>query len=165
MLLDSYPLTNPEGRVTTTISPFASSEASSQFSFVREHPAGSPESAVSYFNDKLAHECDPADLSTDLERKIPGLVVLDVRQITAFEECHIRDAISLPYRAISIETLSRFSENTLFVTYCWGPSCNAATKASIRIGKLGFKVKEMIGGIEYWINEGHPVEGTKTTER
>lgn len=165
MLLNSYLLTNPEGNMTTTIRPLSSTDAPPHFSFVLEHPAGSPQSAVTYFNDKLVHECDPSDLGADLERKIPGLVVLDVRQDSAFEECHIRGAISLPYRAISKETLSEFPENTLFVTYCWGPNCNAATKASIRIGKLGFKVKEMIGGIEYWNKEGHPVEGTKASER
>jgi rhodanese-related sulfurtransferase len=47
------------------------------------------------------------------------------------------------------------------VTYCWGPGCNAATKGAARLAALGFRVKEMIGGIEYWRREGHPVEGTE----
>ena len=31
--------------------------------------------------------------------------------------------------------------------------------AAARLAALGFKVKEMIGGLEYWRQEGCPVEG------
>jgi rhodanese-related sulfurtransferase len=48
----------------------------------------------------------------------------------------------------------------VIVVYCWGVACNAATKAAMRLSALGFRVKEMIGGIEYWRREGGPVEGT-----
>jgi rhodanese-related sulfurtransferase len=46
------------------------------------------------------------------------------------------------------------------VTYCWGPGCNSSTKAALKLASLGFKVKEMIGGLEYWRHEGLPIEGT-----
>jgi rhodanese-related sulfurtransferase len=38
--------------------------------------------------------------------------------------------------------------------YCWGPACNGATKAALEFAKLGYDVKEMIGGFEYWVREG-----------
>ena len=41
----------------------------------------------------------------------------------------------------------------------WGPGCNAATNAAARLAALGRSVKEMLGGFEYWVREGHPVEG------
>lgn len=44
------------------------------------------------------------------------------------------------------------------VTYCWGPGCDGATKAALALARLGYRVKEMIGGIEYWIREGFAVE-------
>lgn len=44
--------------------------------------------------------------------------------------------------------------------YCWGPACNGATKAAAKLSTLGFRIKEMLGGIEYWRKEGGPVEGT-----
>ena len=47
------------------------------------------------------------------------------------------------------------------VTYCWGPSCNAATKGAQRLAALGRQVREMIGGLEYWIREGNPTEGRR----
>jgi rhodanese-related sulfurtransferase len=50
------------------------------------------------------------------------------------------------------------------VVYCWGPACNAATKAAARLSALGFQVKEMIGGLEYWRHEGYAVEGALGNE-
>jgi rhodanese-related sulfurtransferase len=44
------------------------------------------------------------------------------------------------------------------VTYCWGPGCNGATKAALALARLGYEVREMLGGIEYWTREGLPVE-------
>jgi rhodanese-related sulfurtransferase len=51
------------------------------------------------------------------------------------------------------------------VTYCWGPGCNGATKAALEFAKLGYPVKEMIGGFEYWAREGLPVETSGGIER
>ncbi|TME91021.1 MAG: rhodanese-like domain-containing protein, partial [Chloroflexi bacterium] len=33
-------------------------------------------------------------------------------------------------------------------------------KAAVRLSALGFQVKEMIGGIEYWRKEGYRIEGS-----
>jgi len=46
------------------------------------------------------------------------------------------------------------------VVYCWGVACNGSTKAAMRLSELGFRVKELVGGIEYWRKEGGEVEGT-----
>jgi hypothetical protein len=40
------------------------------------------------------------------------------------------------------------------VTYCWGPGCNGATRAALEFARLGYPVREMIGGFEYWVREG-----------
>jgi rhodanese-related sulfurtransferase len=65
--------------------------------------------------------------------------------------------VSLPYREINAASASRFSKHDVVVVYCWGPGCNAAAKAGMRFAELGFRVKEMIGGIEYWRREGYPL--------
>src|SRR5206468_1574381 len=45
------------------------------------------------------------------------------------------------------------------VTYCWGPGCNASTKAALTLARAGYgDVREMIGGFEYWVREGLAVE-------
>ena len=43
--------------------------------------------------------------------------------------------------------------------YCWGPGCNGATRAALEFARLGHPVKEMLGGFEYWVREGLPLEG------
>jgi 3-mercaptopyruvate sulfurtransferase SseA len=45
------------------------------------------------------------------------------------------------------------------VVYCWGPGCNGSTRAALAFALLGYEVKEMIGGYEYWAREGYPIEG------
>ena len=44
------------------------------------------------------------------------------------------------------------------VTYCWGPGCNGATRAALALAELGYQVKEMLGGFEYWAREGFAYE-------
>jgi 3-mercaptopyruvate sulfurtransferase SseA len=44
------------------------------------------------------------------------------------------------------------------VVYCWGPGCNGSTRAALELALLGYRVKEMIGGYEYWVREGYPTE-------
>jgi rhodanese-related sulfurtransferase len=44
------------------------------------------------------------------------------------------------------------------VTYCWGPGCNGATRAALALALLGHRVREVIGGFEYWVREGLPVQ-------
>jgi rhodanese-related sulfurtransferase len=127
---------------------------------VLETPAASPEEASEHFLAKLSVETDVADLMFDLQHGFDGFVLLDVRDPSAFEECHIPTAVNLPTRRIDAGTTRDFSKAKPIVVYCWGPACNGATKAALRLARLGFNVKELIGGIEYWRKEGGLVDGT-----
>ncbi|MDQ0936027.1 3-mercaptopyruvate sulfurtransferase SseA [Streptomyces turgidiscabies] len=51
------------------------------------------------------------------------------------------------------------------VTYCWGPGCNGATRAALALAQLGYQVKEMLGGFEYWAREGFEFETREGRER
>lgn len=130
------------------------------FSAVREYPAADPLEAGQHFLARLSVETDVADVFHDLTRGTGNLLVLDVRSPAEYAVCHVPGALNLPHRQISPATTAEFDRNTLIVTYCWGPACNASTKGAARLAQLGFQVKEMIGGLEYWRHEGCPVEGT-----
>ncbi|MBP5059383.1 rhodanese-like domain-containing protein [Pseudomonas chlororaphis] len=80
--------------------------------------------------------------------------LLDVRGPLAFERGHVPGAINLPGRLIDAERLAGYSRDTLFVVYCAGPHCNGANKAAVRLAALGYPVKEMIGGVTGWLDEG-----------
>ena len=134
--------------------------ATPTFSFVLEHPAAPPDAAHRHFAAKLAVETDPSDVKLDLERGHPGIVVVDVRSAESFGKCRIPGAINLPHRSITAESVSVLPKDKVIVVYCWGVGCNASTKGAAKLSALGFQVKEMIGGLEYWRHEGSPVEGT-----
>ena len=62
------------------------------------------------------------------------------------------------------ETTSRLDKNTLYVTYCDGIGCNASTKGALKLARLGFSVKELMGGLDWWIRDGYATEGLQATE-
>ncbi len=136
------------------------SSTTSHFSLVLETPPASPEAAHRHFLAKLSVETDASDVMLDLQRGQRSFLLIDTRSAQDFEECHIPGAISLPYRKITAESTAHLSNAQPIVTYCWSPACNSATKAAARLSVLGFQVKEMLGGIEYWRREGGLVEGT-----
>ncbi|MFW6084013.1 MAG: rhodanese-like domain-containing protein [Gemmatimonadota bacterium] len=131
----------------------------SEFSFVNEFPPAEPEAARDHFRGRLSMETDPADVHLDLERAPDRILVLDVRSPEAYEACHVPGAVNLPHRTISAKTTASIERGRTLVVYCWGPGCNAAQKGAARLAELGFRVKEMIGGLEYWRREGHDVDG------
>jgi rhodanese-related sulfurtransferase len=61
------------------------------------------------------------------------------------------------------QTTADFDKNTLYVTYCDGIGCNASTKGALTMAKLGFDVRELVGGIEWWKFDGYETAGTQKT--
>jgi rhodanese-related sulfurtransferase len=88
------------------------------------------------------------------------LVVVDARTPDAFGAGHIPGAVNLPHATIDEFTTVDLDRSTIYVTYCWGPACNASTKAAANLAALGFQVKELVGGLEAWQAEGFPVHTT-----
>jgi rhodanese-related sulfurtransferase len=116
-----------------------------------------PAAAAAHFAARLCVETDVADTHADLVANRPGLVVVDVRDTEAWDAGHVPQALHLPWREIEKRAAGLVPRDALVVTYCWGPGCNGATKGALEFAKLGYRVKEMIGGYEYWRREGWPV--------
>ena len=121
-------------------------------------PAAAAESAVAHFEARLGFETDCWDVHEAMNSSAPGFVLLDVRSAEAYAEAHAPGAVSLPHREIAEERLAEYPIDTLFVVYCAGPHCNGANKGALRLAKLGRPVKEMIGGVEGWRDEGFPLQ-------
>lgn len=114
--------------------------------------------ASDFFANKLACETDCSDVYADIKAESKNYILLDVRSKEAFNKSHAITAVSMPHNDINTDSFKEYHKDTLFVVYCWGPGCNAATKAGLKISTLGFNVKEMIGGIHYWEDfERYPV--------
>jgi rhodanese-related sulfurtransferase len=116
-----------------------------------------------FYQHKLQFEIDSWDLSESLS-KGARIIVIDTRSPEAFKHEHIPGAISIPHRTMTESSTSSFDRDVLVVTYCDGIGCNASTKGALNMANLGFNVKELIGGLEWWKRDGHKTEGFITNE-
>lgn len=113
-----------------------------------------------HYQNKLEFEMDSSDLFDAISNN-ENIIPIDARKKIGFEIEHIPGAINIPHREMTEETTKHLDKNAVYVTYCDGIGCNASTKGALNMIKLGFKVKELIGGIEWWKFDGYTTEGTK----
>lgn len=113
-----------------------------------------------HYERKLAYEIDAWDLSVALAAG-ENIVVIDARSAEAYDREHIPGAVNIPHRAMSEATTEGIDRTALVVTYCDGIGCNASTKGALNMVRLGFRVKELMGGLDWWKRDGHATsEGT-----
>ena len=118
----------------------------------------SPADAAAHYCARLAFEADVSDVHADLHAATAGLLVVDSRSTEAWEQGHLPGAVHLPTDDIIERAPALIPRDVVVVTYCWGPGCNGATRAALAFARLGYHVKEMIGGYEYWVREGFAVQ-------
>ena len=118
---------------------------------------------VRYYKAKLQYEIDPWDLNEALERG-DKIHLVDTRSPDAYGRSHIPGAINIPYRTMAAATTAHLDKGALIVTYCDGIRCNGSTKGALSMVELGFRVKELIGGIECWLQDGYPVDGREPAQ-
>jgi len=112
---------------------------------------------VAHFAARLAFETDASDVHADLEAGA-AFALVDVRGAAAWRQGRVRGAMHLPRTEIAARALAEIPLDTPVVVYCWGPGCNGAHKGALEFARLGYEVREMLGGFEYWAREGLPVD-------
>ncbi|MDE1146909.1 MAG: rhodanese-like domain-containing protein [Azospirillaceae bacterium] len=123
-------------------------------SVVAKTPAAPADAAAAHFEAKLGFETDCADVWYATTQEAKDFVLVDVRTPALYAAGHVPGAVNIPTRQISEAGLAAYPPDTLFVVYCAGPHCNGSTKAALKLARLGRPVKEMIGGLTGWIDEG-----------
>lgn len=121
---------------------------------VTRFPAASPQDAVDHFQKRLTLETDCWDVHHAISNDCADFVLLDVRSAELFSAGHVPTAVHLPHSTMDRNTLPPLPEGHIYVVYCAGPHCNGANKGALKIAQLGLPVKEMIGGVEGWKDEG-----------
>ena len=118
---------------------------------------------LAHYHAKLSYETDSWDLYVALEAGKP-VVVVDGRSAEAHAEERIPGAISLPHREICTKSTDGLDPSKTYICYCDGIGCNASTKTAMKLASLGFEVKELMGGLDWWKRDGYATEGRNPQE-
>ncbi len=134
-------------------------------SLVLEYPVPDQANAMAHLDQKLALTTDCSDVYHDLEHGVDGIVVVDARSTEAFARGHIPGAINFPHRTMNAQTTASLDRSKTYVVYCDGIGCNGSTKGTMKLTALGFKAKELMGGLDWWHRfEGYAVHTAQTQE-
>ncbi|MFR0673359.1 rhodanese-like domain-containing protein [Enterobacterales bacterium AW_CKDN230030176-1A_HGKHYDSX7] len=123
-------------------------------SLITQIPPAHADQAFAHFSERLRFETDCSDVYHSQYTGQVDFVLVDVRNAEAFAAGHIPGALNMPTSTLTAERLAAFAAGTVFVVYCAGPHCNGAHRAAARLAQLGHAVKEMLGGVTGWLDEG-----------
>jgi rhodanese-related sulfurtransferase len=119
---------------------------------------------AAYYATKLAAETDASDAYAAQQRG-ERVVIVDVRSDEAWAQGRVAGAVHMHYSEIAARAPQEVAKDAPVIVYCWSPGCNAGAKGASEFAALGYDVKEMIGGFEYWVREGYPVEDADGVHR
>ncbi|MDX2400124.1 rhodanese-like domain-containing protein [Microbacterium algeriense] len=117
-----------------------------------------------FYAAKLTYETDASDVHAALKAG-EELFVIDVRSDEAWAQGRVSGAVHMHYSEIAVRAPAEIPADADVVVHCWSPGCNAGAKGALEFAKLGYRVREMIGGFEYWVREGYPVEDADGVHR
>ena len=115
--------------------------------------------AAEHFQAKLDFESNPYALKATLD-KGEKVQIIDLRTPELFAEGHIPGAINVNYEKLE-QYLPNIDSNTTTVVYCYSLLCSLATKAALVLAQKGYKVKELAGGWDSWVEREMPTEKVK----
>jgi rhodanese-related sulfurtransferase len=113
---------------------------------------------IKYYEDKLNYELDSSDLYQMIINN-KKIIVIDTRTEEYYNISHIPNSINIPHRTMNKKITKDLDKSYLYITYCDGIGCNASTKGALNMSKLDFHVKELLGGLDWWIRDGYETHG------
>lgn len=116
---------------------------------------------MNHYRSKLAFEIDSWDLYEALTGNEP-VVVIDGRSAEAYAREHIPGSLNLPHREIGEAATATLDRSSFYVCYCDGIGCNASTKTALKLLVLGFRVRELMGGLDWWKRDGYATAGDQS---
>ncbi|MGC4060823.1 MAG: rhodanese-like domain-containing protein [Aquabacterium sp.] len=123
-----------------------------------------PNPQLAHYESKLAYEIDSWDVY-EAQKAGDDIIVIDARSEASFEKAHILGAISLPHKQMTSDNTAHMSKSALYAVYCDGLGCNASTAGAMKMARLGFNVRELIGGLEWWRGHGYPVQADQASHQ
>jgi rhodanese-related sulfurtransferase len=125
------------------------------------------ERAQAWFQDRVnfttgVHELDVL-LNGDTDPA--AYQVVDVRFPGDFAREHVPGAINLPMPKWENKRWlqQHLNKDATQYLYCYTPTCHLAAQAATKLTAAGYKVVEVEGGWERWLQGGYAVEKAKVT--
>lgn len=84
-----------------------------------------------------------------------GVVLVDVREKSEYDEGHIETAILLPLGNIEKDAPNVLDKESVIIVYC--RSGRRSAEAANKLVDLGFKNVYDMGGIIDWVNQGYSI--------
>lgn len=113
--------------------------------------------AVSYFEGKIAFEVGPVELKMSKE-KGEQIQIIDLRTAEHFAKGHIPGAENVLYDQLDAH-LPKLNKDITTVVYCYDELCHLGAKGALYLAKKGYKVRELVGGFDGWVQKDFQVEG------
>ncbi|MDR2997902.1 MAG: sulfurtransferase [Microbacterium sp.] len=110
---------------------------------------------LAHVDARLEYDIDVVAAAVAVERG--EAVLVDTRRQESWDHGHIAGALHLPTKGLDAALAALPRDRTL-VVYGWGPGCNGATATARILLAAGLDTRELLGGYEYWVRNGFPVE-------
>ena len=114
-------------------------------------------SPVEYFQNKLNFETTPYAIQDMLAKKAKDWFIVDVRSASGYAESHIPTAINIPLNELT-DKMAMLPKDKTIVAYCSSATCQLAPRACLMLAQKGFKVMELLGGMEGWNASSYETE-------
>lgn len=118
--------------------------------------------AMHFFEDRLAYTTGTHELSLllDGDASPDSYQVLDVRFPEDYATSHVPGSINFPMpkwdNKRHIE--QNIKKDATLYLYCYTATCHLAAQAALKLNKLGYRVVEVEGGWEDWVEHGFSAE-------
>jgi rhodanese-related sulfurtransferase len=81
-------------------------------------------------------------------------IIIDVRELSEYQEVHIKEVKLLPMSVLASE-IGKLDKNLQYITVCRSGSRSA--RAADEMQKIGLNAVSMKGGMNSWVQKGLPV--------
>ncbi len=117
--------------------------------------------AAAYFDDKTGFTTGVHELEVLINSNSDkhSYQIVDARYPKDYAAGHVPGAVNL--RKANWANPTGLDKNATLYLYCYTQTCHMAAEAAVELLRRGYRVVEVEGGWQTWVDNGYPVETTR----